>query len=263
MENTNYTYDFFISYSFADSERVEDLCSWLENRGYKCFIAHRNMPKGVNFSDVIPWAIENSRLMIAIMTKRFDTSEHTSREVSLASDAGLPVLTVRLEKYQMTGAKKYYLNDVNWVDATVDDTNLYEEIEQAALSLIANSKRAPKSADSTPQPAAKRRRRPSRFAVSNMLVGALLVAAIVAIVVLVTNRASRGGMDINIDSVVSQGIADKMAEERHEKDSMQHRLDSLEQADMLRRAEEQQKAFHKMEVALLNASKKTLISTKN
>lgn len=149
-------YDFFISYSFSDVETVEPLCAYLEGQGYKCFMAHRNMPRGVSFSNLIPWAIDQSRMMIAIMTKRFDASTHTSREVSLASDSGMPILTVRMEEYEMTGAKKYYLRDVNWINALTGIEGCYGEIEQACRRLLEENpergkKEEPSSVDEIPR----------------------------------------------------------------------------------------------------------------
>ena len=79
-----YEYDVFISYSFDDGKDVSVICDYLEQAGLRCFLAERNMPKGVHFSDIIPWAIEHSRMVLAVMSQKFNDSRHTSRELPLS-----------------------------------------------------------------------------------------------------------------------------------------------------------------------------------
>lgn len=40
-------YDVFISYSSDDQKVVEGLCAYLEERKIRCFVAYRDIPRGV------------------------------------------------------------------------------------------------------------------------------------------------------------------------------------------------------------------------
>ena len=116
MENT-IKYDVFISYSSDDQIIAEGVCGFLESNGIRCFIAYRDITPTEPWPAVIPYAIESSRLMVAIFSDRFNISKQTDRELTIASDALIPILTFKISNSIMTGAKKYFLTNLHWLDA--------------------------------------------------------------------------------------------------------------------------------------------------
>ena len=89
-------YDIFISYSSHDTEHVMSLCNYLEQHNLRCFVAHRDIPRGVVWARSIVEAIESSRMMIVVFSKAFNESEQVDREIELACEAKMPILSVRL-----------------------------------------------------------------------------------------------------------------------------------------------------------------------
>ena len=129
-------YDIFISYSSHDKERVMELCNYIEQHDLRCFVAHRDIPRGVVWARSIVEAIESSRMMLVVFSKSFNESEQVDREIELACEAKMPILSVRLSGDQYTGAKRYYLNNINWIDAFPEPSRVYADVMSSILSLL-------------------------------------------------------------------------------------------------------------------------------
>lgn len=110
-------YDVFISYSSKNQKTVEAICAYLEQYKIRCFVAYRDIPKGVVWSRAIVEALEESRMMLVVFSEEFNISNQVDREIELASEEGLPILTFRISDTDFKGAKKYYLKNLNWIDA--------------------------------------------------------------------------------------------------------------------------------------------------
>ena len=125
-------YDIFISYSTVDKEVVEVVCTYLEINLNRCFVAFRDIPNGIDWADVIPNAIKNCILMVAICSTNFYNSEQTGREVSLAVKHRIPILPFRIDNEPMKGKHEYFLESLNRIDAYPN----YKEYLQKLLSSI-------------------------------------------------------------------------------------------------------------------------------
>lgn len=55
MEQSIKSYDVFISYSSKDQKVAEGICGYLEGNRCRCFVAYRDIPKGVNWPSAIPF----------------------------------------------------------------------------------------------------------------------------------------------------------------------------------------------------------------
>ncbi|MBR6758513.1 MAG: TIR domain-containing protein [Bacteroidaceae bacterium] len=110
-------YDVFISYSSKDQKTVEAICAYLEQHKIRCFVAYRDIPKGVVWARAIVDALEKSRMMVVVFSDEFNISDQVDREIELASEDKKPILTFRISDSDFKGAKKYYLKNLNWIDA--------------------------------------------------------------------------------------------------------------------------------------------------
>ena len=110
-------YDVFISYSSKDLKVVEDLCVYLEQHKIRCFVAYRDIPRGVVWAKDIVDALEESRMMLVVFSENFNNSDQVDREIEIASEEKKPILTFRIADEAFKGAKKYYLKNLNWIDA--------------------------------------------------------------------------------------------------------------------------------------------------
>jgi len=113
-------HDVFISYSSNDKKIVEGLSAYLEQNGIRCFVAYRDIPRGVVWAKAITEAIENTKLMVAVFSEHFNRSEQVDREIELCAEEKKPILPFKIQDTAYTGVKKYYLKNINWIDAFPD-----------------------------------------------------------------------------------------------------------------------------------------------
>ena len=130
------THDVFISYSTDDQKIVEGLSAFLEQNGIRCFVAYRDIPKGVDWAEAITTAIENCRLMVVVFSEHFNRSKQVDREITLCIEESKPILTFRVQNAAFTGTKKYYLQNLNWIDAFPNPEKCFGKLCDNILQFI-------------------------------------------------------------------------------------------------------------------------------
>ena len=128
-------YDVFISYSSKDQKMVEAICAYLEQRRIRCFVAYRDIPKGVSWAERIVEALDESGMMLVAFTENFNASDEVNREIKLACDDKKPILTFRLSDTAFAGAKKYFLQNLNWLDAFPEPEPVFGEMYRNVCGL--------------------------------------------------------------------------------------------------------------------------------
>ena len=129
-------YDVFISYSSKDQKVVEGLCAYLEQYKIRCFVAYRDIPRGVVWAKAIVEALDESRMMVVVFSNHFNDSDQVDREIELASEDKKPILTFRVTKDAFKGAKKYYLKNINWIDAFPNPSEVFGCVVENVAKLL-------------------------------------------------------------------------------------------------------------------------------
>ncbi|GHT77387.1 hypothetical protein AGMMS50262_18240 [Bacteroidia bacterium] len=111
-------HDVFISYSSKDKKIVEGLSAYLEQNGIRCFVAYRDILKGAVWAKSITEAVENCRCMVAVFSDNFNSSTQVDREIEMCAEENKPILPFKIQDIPLSGAKKYYLKNLNWIDAS-------------------------------------------------------------------------------------------------------------------------------------------------
>ncbi|MBR5780784.1 MAG: TIR domain-containing protein [Bacteroidales bacterium] len=132
-------YDVFISYSSRNQKVVEAICAYLEQHKVRCFVAYRDIPKGVVWAEAIVEALDESKMMVVVFSEEFNKSDQVNREIELASEDKKPILTFRISDTMFKGAKKYYLKNINWIDAFPNPENLFDSLLNNVNKLIGTS----------------------------------------------------------------------------------------------------------------------------
>ena len=130
------THDVFISYSTNDQKIVEGVSHYLEQNGIRCFIAYRDIPKGIDWAEAITEAIENSQLMVVVFSEEFNQTKQVDREIAMCIEEGKPILTFRIQDTTFKGAKKYYLKNLNWIDAFPNPEESFGTLLASVKSLL-------------------------------------------------------------------------------------------------------------------------------
>ena len=133
--------DVFISYSSGDQKIVEGLSAYLEQHGVRCFVAYRDIPKGTVWAEKITEAIENSKLMVVVFSENFNCSKHVDREIEMNIEEGKPILTFKIQNTDFKGPKKYFLNNLNWIDAFPNPKEYFGELLNSIQSLLPETKK--------------------------------------------------------------------------------------------------------------------------
>ena len=129
-------YDVFISYSSKDQKVVEAMCAYLEQHKIRCFVAYRDIPKGFVWAKAIVEALDESKMMVVAFSEEFNLSDQVDREIELASEDKKPILTFRISDAMFKGAKKYYLKNINWIDAFPHPEAMFDSLLDNVCKLI-------------------------------------------------------------------------------------------------------------------------------
>ena len=135
-ENGKMKYDVFISYSSNDQIIADGILNYLEKNKIRCFIAYRDIPKGLDWAKFIPGALRNSKLMLAIFSKNFNDSEQTDNEISIAANRHIPTLVFRITDDDFDGSKEYFLTKSNWIEAFPNPERLFGDLYRNVCYLL-------------------------------------------------------------------------------------------------------------------------------
>ena len=111
------SHDVFISYSSIDRSAADAICATLEQRGITCWIAPRNITPGADWSAAIIDAINESSLMVLVMSSHANASRQIHREVERAITKGVTVLPYRVQNVDPDQALEYYIGSLQYLDA--------------------------------------------------------------------------------------------------------------------------------------------------
>jgi hypothetical protein len=75
------SHDVFISHSSADKRAADAACNLLEARGIRCWIAPRDIRLRSNWGESNITAIEQTRIMLLLLSKQANNSPQIRREV--------------------------------------------------------------------------------------------------------------------------------------------------------------------------------------
>jgi len=121
----NRKYDVFISHSSKDTKIAFTLCEALENKGFICWIAPRNITAGLPYAESIVDGIEKSKTLVVLFSDNSNNSTGVLKEIEIANNTTLPIITLRIEDVFPTKAMKFHILANHWLDAihpkSVDD----------------------------------------------------------------------------------------------------------------------------------------------
>ncbi|MFQ5810308.1 MAG: TIR domain-containing protein, partial [Armatimonadota bacterium] len=111
-------HDVFISYAQEDRRIAEAVCAALEARGIRCWIAPRDIRLGQDFGEAIVDAIEESRLMVLVLSADANLSHYVKNEVEVAVSEAKPILPLQVADVAPSGPLAHYLSEAHCLDAS-------------------------------------------------------------------------------------------------------------------------------------------------
>lgn len=111
------SHEVFISYSSLDKDVAEQLCAALEQSGTVCWIAPRDVMPGKAYGEALIDAINESHVMLLVMSESSNHSQQVVREVERAASKGIPIIPFRIAEVRLAKSLEYFLSTCHWLDA--------------------------------------------------------------------------------------------------------------------------------------------------
>ncbi|MBD5131370.1 MAG: toll/interleukin-1 receptor domain-containing protein [Clostridiales bacterium] len=127
--------DVFICHRTAepDQDIADAICSRLEERGLRCWIAPRNILAGSqNYERDILKGVENCRVFLLVSSFKSIYSEDCETELKAAVLANKALYSFRIDDTPYDGAFERALRDVQWLDGSDDP---YAHLEQLVIDI--------------------------------------------------------------------------------------------------------------------------------
>src|SRR5579862_9484804 len=110
-------HDVFISYATEDKRVADAVCAAVDARGFRCWMAPRDVTPGMPYGEAIVEAIQRSRVMVVVFSSHANTSVNIRKEVERAASRGMAILPLRIEDVPPAKALDYFLGSLRWLDA--------------------------------------------------------------------------------------------------------------------------------------------------
>ena len=143
--------DVFVSYASQDAPIANAITEALEKNGITCWIAPRDVSPGEFYADAIVRALNESRVLLLVLTDSAVTSPHVLREVERTSAKRHAIVSLRLTTSPLPPALEYFLSASHWLDVSLSgiDTAMPKLIEAVKRLIAPASGAAPKRAGDT------------------------------------------------------------------------------------------------------------------
>jgi hypothetical protein len=136
-------YSAFISHAKADAKKAEAIAEGLEKRGFKCWIAPRDVKAGRAYGDEIIRGIESAKTFVLVLSKASNDSAFVAREVERAASKKKPIFAVRVADVHPGPALELFISGTQWIDAFPG--RLASHVGRLADLLAEEEGRAPES----------------------------------------------------------------------------------------------------------------------
>jgi len=118
--------DVFLSYSKLDKEFTDRLCLALEEKGYLCWMAPRDILPGAKYAEAIIDAINSSKVFLLVLSTNSNSSSQVNKEIERAASKDIPIIPVRLDDVALSKSMEYYISNCQWID--ISKSSLEKEI---------------------------------------------------------------------------------------------------------------------------------------
>jgi TolB-like protein/tetratricopeptide (TPR) repeat protein len=133
----------FISYASHDAAVAQKVCTALEAAGCPCWIAPRNVVPGTMYADGIVHAIDESSILVLILSEKAIASAHVGREIERAVSKRRPVIALRIDAAPLTAAFEYFLNQSQWIEGGGGDAAIAQLVNAVGQHLAPGTAASP------------------------------------------------------------------------------------------------------------------------
>ena len=170
----------FISYASQDAAVANAVVGALERAGLACWIAPRDVVPGALYADEIVRAINESSLVVLVLSAQSVVSPHVGKELERASSKRRRIIALRTDAAALPRAFEYFLSESQWIEVGSGG------VEPAAAKLVeaVRSHLGPGAAEASVAPASGTHR--SHVAArrwSGMPIGVTMIAVLALLLI--------------------------------------------------------------------------------
>lgn len=113
--------EIFISHSSTDEKEAKKICDYFERNYISCFIAPRDIKVGASYAEELLDGIDNSKILLLMLSNESNNSPHVLREVERAVSHSIPIVVYRLEFVELSKSMEYFLMTNQWREIKKSD----------------------------------------------------------------------------------------------------------------------------------------------
>ena len=192
-DETAVSNDAFVGYASQNTAVANAIVENLEQHGIKCWIAPRDATPGSQFGDEIVGAIDDTEVLVLVLSEYTVASPHVGRQVERAASKGRRIIALRMAAVPLTRSFEYFLSQSQWIDvAALGMPAALMKLTQAVGQRLAPSSWVSPGLGTDVRDPADRKHKPSYLTIKRLIAAAVfLVAAAVVVGVMVRYWPSR------------------------------------------------------------------------
>lgn len=110
-------YSAFISHASSDRDQASAICRSLEAKGFRCWIAPRDVRPGQDYASEIIRGIEASKAFVLVLSDNANKSTFVQAEVERAYSKGRSIFPIRIEEVIPSRSLELFVSTAHWIDA--------------------------------------------------------------------------------------------------------------------------------------------------
>ena len=110
-------HDVFITYSADDKAVADAVCATLESGNIRCWIAPRDVLPGTEWAEALIDAIDESHVVVLVLSFASNSSPQVIREVGRAASKGIPIIPLRIDDVTPSKAMEFFVSSHHFLDA--------------------------------------------------------------------------------------------------------------------------------------------------
>lgn len=129
----------FISYSSQNSKEVAQVLAALHRAGISYWKAPEMIPAGSNYAREIPQAISACKVFLLVLSEQSQQSIWVEKELDCAINCRKPIVPLKIGAGKMSELFRFYLNNVQVIDYTVNREKALSHLTQRLATLTAET----------------------------------------------------------------------------------------------------------------------------
>ena len=150
-------HDVFISHSGKQKNIANDVCRYLEENGFKCWMSSRDIPAGSDYTDLLDEAIKSCKIVVLVFSKSASDSQWVKSEINVAFSEKKPIIPFRVDQTEIEKGFRVMLNPMHRIDAYPQYADKLPDLKDSICEILGRSlPSAPRQSADKPRPVKKK-----------------------------------------------------------------------------------------------------------